>query len=85
MKRTEALQILENVTSKGLYSVIVFYKSPITNTVEERHIYADASSEVWMIADTWKEKYTKLGFDFMIYVNNSLEYSNNIYTFEFDD
>lgn len=65
--------------------MIVFYRSPITNTVEERHIYADANSEVWAIADLWKKNYKDLGFDFLIYVNKSIEYSNDYYAFEFDE
>lgn len=85
MTKIKANEILENVTSKGLFSVIVFYRSPITNTVEERHIYADANSEVWAIADLWKKNYKDLGFDFLIYVNKSIEYSNDYYAFEFDE
>lgn len=84
MTREVAQELLNNITSKGLYTVVVFFRSPITDKVEERHMYADANAEVWAVADTWKATYDKLGFNYIIYVNNSIEYSNNFHGFEFD-
>lgn len=35
----------EQITSKGLFTSIIYFLSPITGEVEERHIYADDNAE----------------------------------------
>lgn len=35
----------ESVESKGLFTSIIYFLSPITGEVEERHIYADDNAE----------------------------------------
>ena len=35
----------KSVESKGLFSSIIYFLSPITGEVEERHIYADDNAE----------------------------------------
>ena len=34
-----------NVESKGLFTSKIYFLSPITNEIEERHIYADDNAE----------------------------------------
>ena len=35
----------ESVESKGLFTAIIYFLSPITGEVEERHMYADDNAE----------------------------------------
>ena len=35
----------ESIESKGLFSSIIYFYSPIINGIEERHIYADSNFE----------------------------------------
>ena len=35
----------ESIESKGLFTSIIYFLSPITGEIEERHIYADANVE----------------------------------------
>lgn len=71
MSREDAKKLLEAVTSKGLFTAIVFYKSPITEQPEERHIYADDNSECINWANYRLESCKNYNLPCEIYVNGS--------------
>jgi len=75
MTREQAEVILSNVSSKGLFSAIVFYYSPITEAVEERHIYADDNCECIIWADARLQKFKEYNMPCIVYVNNSVHQS----------
>lgn len=62
----------ETVTSKGLHTAIIYFYSPISEQVEERHIYADEYMECVEWLATVTARYQKNGFSFITYFNNQL-------------
>lgn len=63
----------KSVESKGLFSSIIYFLSPITGEVEERHIYADDNAE----CVAWLEENHKF------YVDKKIKhygYSNGVRT-----
>lgn len=66
----------DRITSKGLQTAIIYFKSPILNAIEERHIYADDVTElnVWLreTCDFYKEK----NICFISYINDSIQAVN---------
>ena len=72
MTRAEAKQVLENVTHQGLFNAILFYQSPMTEEIEERHMYADSNAECIMWADTCVKSYQKLDIPCLVYLNGCI-------------
>ena len=72
MSREDAKKLLEAVTSKGLFTAVAFYKSPITEQVEERHIYADDNSECINWANYRLESCKNYNVPCVIYLNNEM-------------
>ena len=73
----------EQVTSKGLQSAIIYFKSPILNAIEERHIYADGITElnVWLYETC--AFYKEQNICFMSYINDSIQVTNGDITTNF--
>ena len=84
MTREECLQKLEEVTSMSLLSAIIFYKSPITGNVEERHIWANANAELIQWLSQAIQNYTRLKAPFAAYLNNGL-YLNEGQLFDYKE
>lgn len=59
----------------GVYSAIVFFKSPWSNIIEERHIYADVDYESKLWLQRMIEFYHNSGIAFAAYANGALEQS----------
>ena len=78
MNRKELITKLEEINSKGLQSAVLVFYSPLSETVEERHIYADNFNEVFEWADSLNNKYMNSSIPaFIIYINNELRYHKN--------
>lgn len=56
----------------GLYSAIIFWKSPLSNRIEERHIYADIDYECRLWLERMTEFYRKSGIAYAAYINGGL-------------
>lgn len=75
----EEMQIhLDTLKKKDLQFAVIYFISPITNKVEERHIYADDIVELYAWSRDLAEFYTSLTVDFIGYINDTLEYSNGL-------
>ena len=78
MNRKELIAKLEEINSKGLQSAVLVFYSPLSETIEERHIYADNFNEVFEWADSLNNKYMNSSIPaFIIYINNELRYHKN--------
>ena len=78
MNRKELIAKLEEINSRGLQSAVLVFYSPLSETVEERHIYADNFNEVFEWADSLNNKYMNSSIPaFIIYINNELRYHKN--------
>lgn len=78
MNRKELIAKLEEINNKGLHSAVLVFYSPLSETVEERHIYADNFNEVFEWADNLNNKYMNSSIPaFIIYINNELRYHKN--------
>ena len=78
MNRKELIAKLEEINNKGLQSAVLLFYSPLSETVEERHIYADNFNEVFEWADSLNNKYMNSSIPaFIIYINNELRYHKN--------
>ena len=56
----------------GLYSAIVFWRSPLSDMIEERHIYADIEYECRFWLERMTEFYHNSGIPFAAYLNGGL-------------
>ena len=78
MTKNECLNKLEEVSSQGLLSAIIFFRSPLSDMVEERHIWANSNSELieWLsrILDKYNEieKTSEFKIPYAAYLNNCL-------------
>ena len=78
MNRKELIAKLEEINNKGLQSAVLVLYSPLSETIEERHIYADNFNEVFEWADSLNNKYMNSSIPaFIIYINNELSYHKN--------
>lgn len=78
MTRKELIAKLEEINNKGLQSAVLVFYSPLSETVEERHIYADSFNELLEWADNLNNKYMNSNIPaFIIYINNELRYHKN--------
>ena len=78
MNRKELIAKLEEINNKGLQSAVLVFYSPLSETIEERHIYADNFNEVFEWADSLNNKYMNSSIPaFIIYINNELRYHKN--------
>jgi len=78
MNRKELIAKLEEINNNGLQSAVLVFYSPLSETVEERHIYADNFNEVFEWADSLNNKYMNSNIPaFIIYINNELRYHKN--------
>lgn len=76
MTRAEAIKKLEEVSSKGLHSCIIIYYSPLSEIVEERHIYADSLCEILNWAEGLSETYDNSSIPaYIIYIDNEMRFS----------
>lgn len=73
----------DKITSKGLQTAIVYFKSPILNAIEERHIYADDITEL----NVWLREtcafYKEHNICFISYINDSIQVTNGDITTNF--
>lgn len=74
MTRKELLAKMDKVFSKGLHAALVAYRSPVSNSIEVRTIYSDEYMEVKAWADYVIKNYVKLDFDFIMWINNHIEF-----------
>lgn len=72
MTRKELLAAQGNIFSKDLYAAMVIYRSPVTGKLEERHVYADANSEVILWLDDATKFYKEHNISFVSYLNNRI-------------
>lgn len=78
MNRKELIAKLEEINNKGLQSAVLVFYSPLSETIEERHIYADSFNEVFEWAYNLNNKYMNSNIPaFIIYINNELRYNKN--------
>lgn len=73
MTRTEMINFLDKVSSKGIQSAILFFRSPLTGRFEERHIYADDRVELELWARAMEKEYLSKSIPFGIWINNHIE------------
>lgn len=63
--------------NKGNFSVVsVCWVSPLTKEIENRHAFTSCCVEAALIADYYKNTYTKYGYPFTVYINGDVEYEN---------
>lgn len=63
--------------NKGNFSVVsVCWVSPLTKEIENRHAFTSCYMEAALIADYYKNTYTKYGYPFTVYINGDVEYEN---------
>jgi hypothetical protein len=73
MTRKELIKVMDSVFGKGLNAALVAFRSPITNTLEERHIYADDCYEARLWADDKVDFYLNdAKLDFAVWINRHL-------------
>lgn len=70
MTRKEILSLQSRVFSKGLDAAMIVFRSPLTDKLEERHIYSDVYFEANVWAKNMEDQYRRLGVDFAVWVNN---------------
>ena len=73
----------DRITSKGLQTAVIYFKSPILNTIEERHIYADDITELNMWLCETCAFYKENNICFISYINNSIQITNGGITTNF--
>ena len=73
----------EQITSKGLQTAVIYFKSPILNAVEERHIYADNIIELRAWLNDTTTLYLKNNICYIAYINNHIEQTNGDITTNF--
>lgn len=61
-----------SVESKGLFTSIIYFLSPITGEVEERHIYADDNTECVGWLEENHKFYTEMNIKHYGYNNGAL-------------
>lgn len=63
--------------NKENFSVVsVCCVSPFTKEIENRHAFTSCYMEAALIADYYKNTYTKYGYPFTVYINGDVEYEN---------
>lgn len=63
--------------NKGNFSVVsVCWVSPLTKEIENRHAFTSCYIEAALIADYYKNTYTKYDYPFTVYINGDVEYEN---------
>ena len=77
MNRSQAKEFLEFVTSRGLFSSVIFFISPVTELVEKRHIYSGDEIEVIMWTNEQCQKYDNANISYVAYINGKTENHNN--------
>lgn len=80
---TEIQENKNRITSKGLQTAIIYFKSPILDAIEERHIYADDVIEL----SAWLREtcafYKEQNICFISYINDSIQITNGDITTNF--
>ena len=78
MTRKEAIKMIDTLVnnSLGLMSCIIFFRSLIGDTVEERHIFATNINELEVWATHVMELYKKYNMDYLVYINGETYDSN---------
>ena len=76
MTREQTIKLLEQMKECRFNNALIFYYSPVSESVEERHIYADSYAEVSQWADERTREYNGLNFDFAVYINGGLQFAN---------
>ena len=77
MNRSQAKEFLEFATSRGLFSSVIFFVSPVTELVEKRHIYSGDEMEVIMWTNEQCQKYDNANIPYVAYINGKTENHNN--------
>ena len=73
---SELRQHKDKITSKGLHTAIIYFRSPIDGEIIERHIYADDYMEVSKWLDNITTKYREANFTFITYLDNHIQEMN---------
>ena len=73
MTRKEMINFLDKVSSKGIQSAVLFFRTPLTGRFEERHIYADDRTELDLWARAIEKEYLSKSIPFAIWINNQIE------------
>lgn len=76
MTREQAIKLLEQMKECRFNNALIFYYSPVSEIVEERHIYADDYAEIHKWANERAKEYCELNFDFALYVNGGLQFAS---------
>lgn len=77
--KKKALEDMSELFSphKENFSVVsVCWVSPFTKEIENRHAFTPCYMEACLIADYYKNTYTKYGYLFTVYINGDVEYEN---------
>ena len=73
----------DRITSKCLQTAIIYFKSPILNAIEERHIYADDITELNIWLRETCAFYKEQNICFISYINDSIQVVNGDITTNF--
>lgn len=76
MNKEQCLEKLDEITSIGLLSAVVFFKSPFG--VEERHIWSNTNSELIGWLSTTIGNYKKQNMPYVAYLNRGLYLSEGV-------
>lgn len=61
------------IDGRGVFPVLVFFKSPVTGAVECRQGFFVEASEASIWAEELKKVYREMGVPFYLYLNGQLE------------
>ena len=76
MDRAQAKETLQAVSSKGLFSAIIFFECVVTGDADERHMYADDNCECINWLGTQIPNYEKYNRPYIAYLNGKLYKQN---------
>lgn len=77
--KEKALDDLSELFSlhKDNFSVVtVCWVSPMTREIENRYAFTPCYMEASLLADYYRNTYTKYGYPFTVYINGDVEYEN---------
>ena len=73
MNKDEIKALIKNINSKGLYTAIIILLSPVSDQIEERHIYADSNMECIHWCETTMEALKAYDIPCISYINGKID------------
>lgn len=84
MNKEEIKTLIENINSKGLYTALIVFLSPVSDKIEERHIYADANMECIHWCETTMEGLKAYNIPCVSYLNGEINKTYKQEKIDFD-